>query len=196
MDTTITPTPSSPSRTRAFITNVLYIGLAIGLAMLIQAFVIRPFIVSGSSMDPTIKDKEYLIIDEVSYRFREPARGEVVVFKAPPEPTKYYIKRIIGLPGETVDIRSGVVTIFNTEHPEGLDLDEQYITHTEKDTYHGVIPPGNYFVMGDNRGNSFDSRSWGPLHEKEITGIARLRVFPFSQFGIIDSATYGVSQDQ
>jgi len=90
-----------------FIENVLYIIGAIVLAALIQAFVIRPFIVSGTSMDPVIQNGQYLIVDEVSYHLSAPARGDVIVFKAPPEPTKYYIKRIIGLPGDTVKVIDG-----------------------------------------------------------------------------------------
>lgn len=176
------PISSSPSRFKLFLVNLFYIALAIGLAALIQKFIVRPFIVSGDSMDPVIQNKEYLIIDEVSYRLREPARGEVIVFRAPPEPTKYYIKRIIGLPGETVKISGTQITIINKEHPEGIDLDEPYITHhTRGDSMSITVPQGQYFVMGDNRDASYDSRGWGPLPEAAIRGRALLRLLPFSK---------------
>ncbi len=162
------------------IENVLYIAAAIILAVLIQSFVIRPFIVSGASMDPGIENGQYLLIDEISYRMNEPERGDVIVFRAPPEPSKYYIKRIIGLPGETVQIKNGIVTIINSAHPGGLVLDEPYITHTQKDTMTKKVPAGEYFVMGDNRAASYDSRGWGTLPKKEIRGRALLRLLPIS----------------
>ena len=179
------PTVVQPrSRLWIFIENVLYFAGAVGLALLIQAFVIRPFIVSGSSMDPNIQNGQYLIIDEVSYRFREPARGDVIVFRAPPEPSKFYIKRIIGVPGDTVDIKGKTVTITNAAHPDGLVLKEPFITHTSSDTVHMTVPAGSYFVMGDNRSGSYDSRGWGMLPEANIRGRALLRLLP------LDSITY------
>lgn len=183
MDPLLTPAPSVPSpksRFWIFIENILYIGAAIGLALLIQAFVVRPFIVSGNSMDPDIKNGQYLIIDEISYKVREPVRGEVIVFKAPPEPSKYYIKRIIGLPGDTVDIKGSVITITNTAHPKGLVLDESFITHKSSDNVHITVPEGQFYVMGDNRSGSYDSRSWGMLPEANIRGRALLRLLPIS----------------
>ncbi len=175
------PTAVQPrSRFWIFIENVLYIAGAIGLALLIQAFVIRPFIVSGNSMDPDIKDKQYLIIDEVSYRFREPARGEVIVFKSPPEPTKYYIKRIIGLPGDTVTLSGTKVTITNAAHPKGFTLDESFITHKQSDNLTVTVPEGSYFVMGDNRSGSYDSRAWGNLPKSNIRGRALVRLLPLN----------------
>ncbi len=170
-----------PSRLLIFLENVLYIGAAIGLALLIQAFVVRPFIVSGNSMDPRIKNGQYLIIDEISYRLREPVRGDVIVFKAPPEPTKYYIKRIIGLPGDTVTIKGTTVTISNASNPDGFVLDEDFITHTQKDSLSVKVPADNYFVMGDNRSGSYDSRSWGMLPESNIRGRALVRLLPLSE---------------
>ncbi len=182
MDTAQRPTPPSESRLKLFLVNVFYIALAIGLAALIQKFVVRPFIVSGDSMDPVIQNKEYLIIDEVSYRLREPERGEVIVFRAPPEPTKYYIKRIIGLPGETVKISGTTITIINSANPDGFDLDEPYITHhTQGNSLSVVVPSDQYFVMGDNRDASYDSRGWGPLPADAIRGRALLRLLPLSK---------------
>lgn len=179
---TKTPAPKLPRSMRlwAFVENVLYIAAAVILAVLIQSFVIRPFIVSGASMDPKIENGQYLLIDEISYRMHEPERGDVVVFRAPPEPSKYYIKRIIGLPGETVTIKDGIITIINTEHPDGFVLDEPYIVHTQNDTLTKKVPVGEYFVMGDNRSASYDSRGWGTLPKKEIRGRALLRLLPIT----------------
>ena len=175
------PTVVQPrSRLWIFIENVLYFAGAIGLALLIQAFVIRPFIVSGNSMDPNIKNGQYLIIDGVTYRFREPARGDVIVFRAPPEPSELYIKRIIGVPGDTVDIRGSTVTITNTTHPDGLVLNDSFITHKNSDTLRITVPEGSFFVMGDNRSGSYDSRGWGVLPEANIRGRALLRLLPLN----------------
>lgn len=168
------------SRFLLFLENVLYFASAVGLALLIQAFIVRPFIVSGSSMDPSIKNGQYLIIDAITYRFTEPARGDVIVFRAPPEPTKFYIKRIIGLPGDTVDINGSTITITNEAHPNGFALSESFITHKGADTIHAVVPPGNYFVMGDNRTGSYDSRQWGMLSKEHIRGRALLRLLPLN----------------
>lgn len=168
-----------------FIENVLYIIGAVVFAALIQAFLIRPFIVSGSSMDPIIKNGQYLIIDEVTYHIHEPERGDVVVFKAPPEPTKYYIKRIIGLPGDTVKITNGKVTIINTAHPEGFTLDEPYLTHTSDDAGTFTVPANEYFVMGDNRTGSYDSRAWGMLPMENIRGRALLRLLPINTASVL-----------
>lgn len=119
-----------------------------------------------------------MIIDEVTYKFKEPERGDVIVFKAPPEPTKFYIKRVIGLPGDTVDIIDSKVTITNKKYPKGLVLEEPYIAHSSKDITHVVVPTGQYFVLGDNRSGSYDSRSWGMLPKQNIHGRALLRLLP------------------
>ncbi len=167
------------------IENILYIVGAVLLAGIIQAFIIRPFIVSGTSMDPVIQNGQYLIIDEVTYHFHGPQRGDVIVFKAPPEPAKYYIKRVIGLPGETVKIKDGKVTIINTAHPEGFALDEPYITHISTDSGTYTVPADEYFVMGDNRSGSYDSRSWGFLPDANIRGRALVRLLPINTASIL-----------
>ena len=172
-----------------FAENVLYIGCAVGLALLIQAFVVRPFIVSGNSMDPSIKNSQYLIIDEVSYKFHTPERGDVIVFKAPPEPEKYYIKRIIGLPGDKVKIVGSQITIYNTEYPEGLKLKEDFITHEKLDDIEMTVPMGQYYVMGDNRSGSYDSRSWGTLPKANIRGRALLRLLPINSISYLPAKT-------
>ena len=188
-DITPVPVPSTRSRFLVFIENVLYIAAAIGLALLIQAFVVRPFIVSGNSMDPNIKNGQYLIIDEMTYRFREPERGEVIVFKSPPEPTKYYIKRIIGVPGDRIEIKGTQITITNDTYPEGLVLQEPFISHTSKDSLTLTVPSGQYFVMGDNRSGSYDSRSWGGLPKENIRGRALVRLLPLSTIEYLPADT-------
>jgi signal peptidase I len=167
------------------IENILYIIGAVILAGIIQAFIIRPFIVSGTSMDPVIQNGQYLIIDEVTYHFHGPQRGDVIVFKAPPEPTKYYIKRVIGLPGDTVKIVDGKVTIIDTAHPEGFTLAEPYLTHLSTDSGTYVVPAGEYFVMGDNRSGSYDSRAWGFLPDANIRGRALVRLLPLNTVSVL-----------
>ncbi len=168
-----------------FIENVLYIIGAIILAALIQAFIIRPFIVSGTSMDPVIQNGQYLIIDEVTYHFHAPERGDVIVFKAPPEPTKYYIKRVIGLPGDTVVLTDGKVTIIDAAHPKGFTLAEPYLTHLSHDNGTFVVPADQYFVMGDNRSGSYDSRAWGMLPAANIRGRALVRLLPVNTVKVL-----------
>lgn len=169
------------SRSKVFIENVLYIIVAVLLAMVVQKFIIRPFVVNGESMDPTLTTGDYLLIDEVSYKFREPERGDVVVFRAPPEPDKFFVKRIIGLPGDTVSIDGSTVTISNSENPKGFKLSEPFITHSALNQIVVKVPPNEYFVMGDNRNGSFDSRSWGTLPKANLRGRALLRLLPLKQ---------------
>jgi signal peptidase I len=150
----------------------------------IRFFVAEPFIVSGISMDPTFKDADYLIVDRLSYHFEAPKRGEVIIFRPPKNESKYYIKRIIGLPGETVELIGTTVTIKNSEYPDGFTLDQGYIAHTKNDAFAITLKEGEYFVMGDNRPQSSDSRSWGPVPRSNITGRAILRLFPPSSVDI------------
>ncbi|MFZ2763917.1 MAG: signal peptidase I [Minisyncoccia bacterium] len=147
-----------------------------------RIYIAQPFIVDGASMDPTFKTGNYLIVDEVSYYFKTPDRGSVVVFKYPRDPRKSFIKRVIGLPGETVSIRDGKVTIINTEHPEGLLLDEPYVKLEKKDTVDYIIAAGEYFVMGDNRAGSSDSRVWGSVPEANIIGRPIIQFLPPALF--------------
>lgn len=179
METPLT-TPQPKSRWSIFLENIFYIAIAAGLAILVQSFIARPFIVNGTSMDPTFNGRDYLIIDEITYRFREPVRGDVIVFRAPPQPDKYYIKRVIGLPGETVILSGTSVTIKNAAHPDGFVLSEPFITHPQKNELTFVVPEGKYFVLGDNRAGSYDSRSWGSVPRENIRGYPLVRLLPFS----------------
>lgn len=166
---------------RLFLENVLYIASAIVLALIVQQFIIRPFVVNGASMDPTLKTGDYLLIDEVTYRLREPERGDVVVFRSPPEPDKFFIKRIIGLPGDTVSIEGSKVTITNAQYPKGFTLSEPFITHASVNSMTVNVPSDEYFVMGDNRNGSFDSRSWGTLPKANLRGRALIRLLPLKE---------------
>lgn len=168
------------------IIRVLLISLAIVIP--IRYFVAQPFIVRGASMEPNFKDRQYLIIDELSYFFRAPARHEVVVFRYPRDPSQFFIKRIIGLPGERIEIREGKITIFNDAHQDGLPLRESYLVPEGKATHPDmviVLSNNDYFVLGDNRDFSSDSRFWGPLDKKLVVGRALFRAYPLSKFGVI-----------
>lgn len=157
----------------------------------IRVFVVSPFVVDGASMHPTFENLDYLIVDELIYSIKAPARGEVVVFRYPGNPSIFYIKRIVGLPGETVSINRGVISV-TTVAGENLSLSEPYIVN-EDATYTKSVPlsPGEYFVMGDNRPNSSDSRIWGPLPRKNIIGRVDLRLLPIREIGFFPgSATY------
>ncbi len=158
--------------------------LAVVTVLPIRLFVAQPFVVEGASMYKTFESGDYLIIDELTYRFSDPKRGDVIVFRAPPDISTFYIKRIIGLPGETVHIDHGKVTITKTDGTT-LVLDEQYIID-EDATYSedATIGSGQYFVMGDNRPKSSDSRVWGLLPEKNIMGRALVRLLPLGQIGL------------
>ena len=153
--------------------------IAILIVIPIRMFVAQPFIVSGASMDDTFHSGEYLIVDQVSYYFEEPARGDVIVFKYPKDPSKFFIKRVIGLPGETISIDDTIVTISNERHPDGFVIDEPYIKSMRPaDPFSETLGDREYFVMGDNRDQSSDSRSWGVLQEERIVGRALVRLFP------------------
>lgn len=149
-------------------------------------FVAEPFIVSGSSMVPNFHNREYLVVNKITYRFNEPKRGDVIVFKYPKDTSQYFIKRVIGLPGEKVKVENGRIYIYNSEHPEGSALEEPYLSNQDitfgKDE---IVTLGSdeYYVAGDNRLASSDSRVWGILPKHDIIGTAWLRVFPLNALG-------------
>ncbi len=163
------------------------IVIAVIIAIPVRYFIAEPFIVNGASMDPTFSTGQFLMVDRLSYRFEKPKRGDVIVFQYPNDPSIYYIKRIIGLPGEIVNIKSGVVTITkslttgatSTEDVR-TTLSEPYIAkdHMSYDNMQIALTDTQYFVMGDNRAQSADSRVWGPLDVKYITGRPVVRLMP------------------
>jgi signal peptidase I len=164
--------------------EIVVISLAIILP--IRYFLIQPFYVKGASMEPTFDDHEYLIIDELSYRLRPPQRGEVVVFRYPLDPRQYFIKRIVGLPGEKLRVSDSKIVIVNAEHPDGFVLDESYLdpdtyTYGDKTVELGV---DEYYVMGDNRTASLDSRTFGTLPAKNIVGRVWIRGWPLDRAAV------------
>ncbi|NQV89269.1 MAG: signal peptidase I [Parcubacteria group bacterium] len=158
----------------------------------VRYFLIQPFYVKGASMEPNFYDHEYLIIDELSYRFRIPERGEIVVFRYPREPSQFFIKRVIALPGETIEISGGEVIIYNTEHPNGFKLDESYLVETTSGKERVTLGPEEYFVLGDNRDSSLDSRSFGVLPLDNIIGRVWVRGLPLSRVGTFDVPEYNL----
>ncbi|HBM45611.1 MAG: Signal peptidase I [Parcubacteria group bacterium GW2011_GWF2_38_76] len=160
--------------------------LSLIIVLPVRFFIAQPFLVSGGSMDPTFADGQYLIIDELSYYFNNPQRNEVIVFRYPNNPSKYFIKRIIGLPGETIIIKNNEVTIKNKDNPTGLKLNEIYVKNQDfqERSIEMKLSGEQYFVMGDNRAASSDSRDWGPLDKKLITGHVFVRLLPFNKVSL------------
>ena len=162
--------------------------LAMVIIVPIRYFVVQPFFVRGASMEPNFHDGEYLVIDQLSYRFREPKRGEVVVFQYPQDHSEFFIKRIIGLPGEEVRIEGGRITIRSSQYPEGIELSEAPYIPSDIRTGGQVdvqLESDEYFVLGDNRPASSDSRSWGAVDRDEIIGRTWVRAWPLSRLGIL-----------
>lgn len=168
----------------------------------IRVFLLQPFFVQGASMEPNFKDGDYLIVNELGYKetklgvsgkdfftvssFKEFDRGDIAVFRYPRNPQQFFIKRIVGLPGEEVKIKDGKVFIYNQKNPQGFMLNEEYLSA-------GLITSGDtdrklngdeYFVLGDNRGASHDSRAWGALPKNDVIGKVLLRAWPINKANI------------
>lgn len=182
-----------PKKAGAFILDILQtVVLALAIFLIVYLFLLQPHQVRGESMSPTFLDKEYLLTDKISYRFGSQKRGDVIVFTAPPDPTEDYIKRIIGLPNERVSIRENKVYI------NGELLKEDYIAN-DRLTSPGpflpenkeiTVPDGEYFVLGDNRSNSSDSRRWGLVTRKKIVGRAWFVYWPPQRAGLVQTIAY------
>lgn len=160
------------------------IAIALAIAFIVRTFIAEPFVVDGASMDPTFKTGHFLIIDRVSYRFEEPKRGDIIVFVPPKDTSKFYIKRIIGLPNETITLNRGQVSVSTGSTT--TKIDEPYINDIHRSYENGVYVLGNdeYFVMGDNRVESSDSRVWGSLKRSAIVGRPMIRLFPINKINI------------
>lgn len=194
------PTPSSPNDTNPVSTVVYkephpiieiirFSVIALLIVIPVRMFIAQPFIVSGASMQNTFESGEYLIVDQLTYHLEAPKRGEVVVFRYPKDPTKFFIKRVIGIPGDTVVINGSDVTITNQANPAGFTITEPYIKSMRAGAaISEELGPREYFVMGDNRDESSDSRVWGVLQEENIVGRAFFRLFPPSHFGYLPGA--------
>lgn len=186
---TLTP----QSGVKLFIIELIKVGaFTIATIFVVRTFLFKPFYVRGASMENNFFDHEYLIIDEVSYRFHEPKRGDVVVFRYPNDPSQYFLKRVIGLPGETVTVRNGQVVVSNKDFPNGIVLSEIYL-HSGLRTPGDIaatMREGQYFVMGDNRSASWDSRGFGPINEGAIVGRVWVRGWPFDRAQAFSTPSY------
>lgn len=164
---------------------IKYALVAAVIVIPFRVFIAQPYIVSGSSMDPTFKDGDYLIVDQLSKRFQKPQRGDVVIIRYPKDPSKFFIKRIVGFPNEKLEIKNGQVTVYNEFNEEGLLIDEPYVSYKKVENFSIILDQSEYFVMGDNRAGSSDSRIWGPLPEDHIVGQPIIRLFPFNKINIM-----------
>lgn len=180
-----TEAPKRSFRAEAWET-IRFILIALAVVIPIRVYIAQPFIVSGASMDPTFATGQYLIVDEVSYHIKDPVRGDVVIFKYPKNPKQYFIKRVIGLPGETVIVNEEGKVFIKEAGAESLTtLKEPYVQFTKSDAVELTLKADEYFMMGDNRAGSYDSRAWGPVSRDLIIGKAFVRLFPFSDTNIL-----------
>ena len=162
--------------------------IALAIVIPFRLFVAQPFIVSGASMSPTFETGEYLIVDELTYRFEEPKRGDVIILKKPSGGGEYLIKRIVGLPGDTVVIKNGAVTVKSKGNPDGEKISEPYVKNKKEENLEIAVGNNEYFVMGDNRPISLDSRYIGAIPKENIVGRAWARVLPVKEMALFPGA--------
>ena len=158
----------------------------------VRSFLVQPFLVSGASMEPNFHGGDYILINEISYRFREPERGEGIVFRYPGDERTFFVKRIVGLPGERVVVTGGELYVYENDGSAGTLINEEYLpkdlqTMGEKDM---VLGSEEYFVMGDNRDASFDSRQWGALERSEMIGSVWVRLWPLNKVMAFEKPSY------
>jgi signal peptidase I len=170
--------------------KVVCISLAIIIP--IRYFLIQPFYVKGASMEPSFYDHEYLIIDEISYRFTQPERGDIVVFKYPKDPSQYFIKRVVGLPGETVEVKDGYVFVYQADDKKILLNEYDYLATDVKTAGDKtwVLQDDEYYVLGDNREHSLDSRVFGSVSREFIVGKVWLRGWPINRAKVFENVDY------
>lgn len=177
------------SKLKEFIENswdlVKFAIIALAIVIPIRMWIAQPFVVSGESMYPTFDDGQYLIVDEISYIVGNINRGDVVIFRYPKDPKRYFIKRIIGLPNEKIIVNEGEVTIINKENPDGIKLSEPYVNEEFFTGSEYITKDDEYFVLGDNRNRSSDSRFWGILPKNLMIGKAFLRLLPFKSMSYL-----------
>ncbi|HUW21969.1 MAG TPA: signal peptidase I [Candidatus Bathyarchaeia archaeon] len=182
----------------AFFLDIIETGvIALSIFIVVYLFVMQPHEVKGNSMFPSFEHGEFLLTDKISYRLNQPQRGDVIVFRAPLNTQFDYIKRIIGLPRETVMVKDGYIYIQNQKVDE-IYLPEDTVIRAGNAFSEGkpvTIPEGQYFVMGDNRAHSSDSRDWGTVPRDNIVGRVWFRYWPFDRFGKIDRAVYTLNHD-
>ena len=183
----IPPAPSFLQEAFGFVWELVKV-IAVSLAIIlpIRYFLIQPFYVKGASMEPNFADRQYLIIDELTYRFRPPRRGEVVVFRYPLNPRDYFIKRVIGQPGEQVRIADGRIYLTPAGHPVEVQLEEPYLPAGLKvdGAKTTLLGPDEFFLLGDNRSESLDSRYFGPVNFRFIIGRVLMRGWPFDRINL------------
>lgn len=172
-----------------FLDIIETVVVALAIFVIAYLFLLQPHQVKGNSMYPNYHDGEFLLTDKISYRLREPKRGEVVIFRAPGREEVDFIKRIVGLPGERLKIENGRLVVNGEVLAETyLPEDSLTITGSYFDEGEEIILPDNaYFVFGDNRSHSSDSREWGPVPAENIVGRAWLRYWPLTKFGLIEN---------
>lgn len=177
-----------------FLVEVIQIVLiSAAIIIPVRTFLIQPFYVQGASMEPNFYDHEYLIINEISYQFSDPVRGDIVVFRYPRDPSQFFIKRVIGLPGEVIQVDDGEVRIYNEEYPDGVLLEETYLDLTKTPGHERVtLGADEYFVMGDNRDESMDSRSFGPIQRDVIVGKVWFRGLPLTRVKLFETPDYQI----
>ena len=185
------PTPENKNKKsgwQSFWELLRFAVIIVVIVIPIRIFIAQPFIVSGSSMIPTFEDGEYLIVDEISYRLGNPKRDDVVILRSPNNTKVFFIKRIIGLPGETLDLKGEQITVTNQEHPEGFVLDQAYLVNKSNSYMRVQLGKDEYFVLGDNRAASSDSRYWGAVPKKLLVGRALLRLLPVGKIDFMPGA--------
>ncbi|HPX64617.1 MAG TPA: signal peptidase I [bacterium] len=182
------------ARWRSFLEIVKIVVISAAIVIPIRLFIVCPFYVQGASMEPNFYDREYLLVDEISYRFREPERGEVVVFRYPEDPREYFIKRIIGLPGETLKIDNGGVYLLDKSTNSWTKLAESYLVSDSNtltfEAQQVTLGPDEFFVLGDNREHSRDSRYFGPLNRRYLIGRVMFRGLPLKRVQFFKAPTY------
>lgn len=184
--------PSFIGKVGSFLLEFIKIAVLAGITIgLVRYFLFKPFYVKGQSMEPNFEERDYLIIDELSYRLREPQRGEVVVFhyRATDD---YFLKRIIGLPGERVKVDGNKVVVYNEANPQGIVLPEAYLTEATTGSVTITLGKDQFFVMGDNRDASFDSRRFGAIDRDDVIGRVWVRGWPFSRVTTFSQPSYNL----
>ncbi len=188
----LSPNEQAFKKENSFIDLFRFTIFALAVIIPIRLFIITPFVVDGASMEPSFQDQDYLVVEQLGYHLYEPNRGDVVIFRFPLEPEKFFIKRIIAVPGDTIIVQRNRIIIQNEQHPDGFELKEPYLLENKTD-YQQMrlrLEDNEYFVMGDNRDVSFDSRRWGALPKENIIGRALLRLYPLESLSLFPGTTH------
>ena len=194
-NTTVTSSPTPPEHNtwKSIVKEIIIFAIiAFGIVLPFRAFIAEPYVVDGASMDPTFHTGDYLIVNKISYELGTPKRNTVIVFKYPVDTSKNFIKRVIGLPGDTLTMKNNVLKITNAENPNGITMDQSYIKdpcvtadNNCISSFQITLKPGEYYVMGDNRSGSFDSRYWGTVPAKDILGEPVVQLWPLNKIAIL-----------